>query len=96
MAWRLRCWPFPRCAGFEVRVPQTRRCCVRCVWRLAWLAIGGVTIVTLGNLRLTPATLSAIDSLMGSSLEVGALSHLGQGDRGVGRHRLGGARLDAR
>ncbi len=43
-------------------------------WILAVLAIGGVTIVTLGNLRLTPATLSAIDSLMGSTLNVGALS----------------------
>ena len=43
-------------------------------WVLAMLAIGGVTIVTLGNLRLTPATLSAFDALMGSSLEVGALS----------------------
>jgi small-conductance mechanosensitive channel len=43
-------------------------------WVLAVLAIGGVTIVTSGNLRLTPAALSAIDSLMGATLEAGALS----------------------
>jgi len=41
---------------------------------LGALAIGGVAIVTLGNLRLTEATLSALESLMNSTLEVGALS----------------------
>ncbi len=41
---------------------------------LAVLAIGGITIVTLGNLRLTAATLTAVESLMDSTLEVGALS----------------------
>ena len=43
-------------------------------WVLAVLTVGGVTIITLGNLRLTPATLSAIDALMDSTLDVGALS----------------------
>ena len=37
-------------------------------------AIGGVAIVTLGNLRLTAATLSAVDSLLDSTLVVGAFS----------------------
>jgi potassium-dependent mechanosensitive channel len=37
-------------------------------------ALGGVAIVTLGNLRLTTATVSAIDSLLGSTLVVGELS----------------------
>jgi len=41
---------------------------------LGMLAVAGITIVTLGNLRLTAATLSAIDSLMGSTLEVGAMA----------------------
>ncbi len=41
---------------------------------LGVLAIGGVTFVTLGNLRLTEAALAAFDSLMGSTVEVGALS----------------------
>ena len=37
-------------------------------------AIGGVAIVTLGNLRLTAATVSAVDSLLDSVLVVGAFS----------------------
>ena len=37
-------------------------------------AIGGVVIVTLGNLRLTAATLSAVDSLLDSTWVVGAFS----------------------
>ena len=43
-------------------------------WVLGLAAIGGVAIVTLGNLRLTAAALAAIDALMDSSLDVGALS----------------------
>jgi small-conductance mechanosensitive channel len=37
-------------------------------------AIGGVAVVTLGNLRLTAATLSAVDSLLDSTVVVGAVS----------------------
>jgi small-conductance mechanosensitive channel len=37
-------------------------------------ALGGVAIVTLGNLRLTAATLSAVDSLLDSTVVVGAVS----------------------
>ena len=41
---------------------------------LGLAAIGGVAIVTLGNLRLTSATLSAVDSLLDSTWVVGAFS----------------------
>jgi potassium efflux system protein len=41
---------------------------------LALGAISGVTIVALSNFRLMPAALSAIDSLLTSTLEVGELS----------------------
>ena len=37
-------------------------------------AVAGVAIVTLGNLRLTATTLSAIDAAMDSTLELGALT----------------------